>query len=353
MDYPSIVIIETTNDKDVSEVFKRKLSGITFSENLYNEADSINLMLSNPENDPDFWADTFFEDRKLNFQVIIKDLSLGVFNIDQIEFEESATNGKMITLQGLSAPVQSEKSIYTKVRKVYTLKSFEQILKEIANIAGIELSYFFSDFKTKIQVQDEYIANTFKRLAEKYGAYTKFLNTPSGSLIVFHGKKELADYARDTKESAIAEELGRRQGIITIDKNDKNTLQDISSINLKLVSSRKELKIVSYDPTKKRTYRKLAKNKFKLLLEDSIKDFEIVKVASKEEADIIARKVEDESCVKGSIYSRLNLNFFSGNIIEIKNYGTIRDGLYIITESNHDIGVNGNFTNILIEKLPD
>ena len=349
-----IKIVEITNQKDVSEVFKRKLSGISFSESLYNQADSINLMMSNPDNDRDFWKDSFFEDRKLNFELSINNVSLGVFNIDQIEFSEDALNGQTLTLSGLSAPIQSEKSIYTKVRKVWKLKSFEQILKEIANIAGIEISYFFPKFSTKIQVQDEYIANTFRRLAEKYGAFTKFFTTSSGrNVIVFHGKKELADYARTTKESAIAEELGKRQGIITIDKNDSTTLEDIASINLRLVSTRKELKIVSYDPTKKRTYRKLAKNKFKLLLDDSIKDFEIVKVASKEEADIVARKVEDESCVKGSIRSQLNLNMFSGNIIEIKNYGTIRDGLYIITESNHEIGVRGDSTSILVEKLPE
>ena len=88
----------------------------------------------------------------------------------------------------------SDKSIYTKIRTVYKNDTLENTLKKIASVVGIKLVYFFEDFKLKIEVQNEYIANVFQRLAEKYGAITKFLTTPDGPVVIFYGKKQISNY---------------------------------------------------------------------------------------------------------------------------------------------------------------
>jgi phage protein D len=343
------------NNKEVTKSFLEKLSSISYKEGLKNQADSISISLENFRENSNYWSDSFFTDRKLNFHIFIESLDCGVFNIDEIDWTYDVSNKELLTLNGLSVPIMSEKSIYTQVRTVYKEDTLENILKRLASIPGAELSYFFEDFKLKVQVQNEFVANVFQRLAEKYGAVTKFISTPEKPVVVFYGKAQLSEYAKELKISPFSNVQGQRTAdVIVIDKNDLKTLDNIDSVNFTLNSNRKELKINYYDPFAKKTYTRTAENKSKLILNNSRKDFEIVKVTSKKEADIVADKVKNEPAVNAFIYSRFNPDFVSGNVVEIKNFGkNIQDGIYLIVDSEHGVDtINGNYSNIELEKLP-
>jgi hypothetical protein len=300
------------NFRNVTDNFLPKIRSISISESLKGEADSINLVMSNNENSANYWQENFFEDKEISLKIEVDGVNFGVFNFDEIDLDYSEGEA-MINMKGLSAPVTTGASVYQQIRKVFALDSLESILKRIANLANLELVYFFDEFKLKLQVQNEFLFNTFSRLAEKYGAVTKiFRDSIDGKYkILFFGKKDIAENAAILKQSEIAKTLGRGAGFIKIDK--KNLDKRVSSINFRILTQRKQLKVVFYDPMAKKKYEKTSENKSKLIIADSRKDFNIEKVTSKEEADIVSRKVELEPAIVGEMYSRWNPDLISGN----------------------------------------
>lgn len=346
-----IKIIDSANNyKDVSNDFLPKIKSISINESLKGEADSINIVMSNNENSKYFWENSFFEDREISLKIEVDGVNFGVFNFDEIDFDYSESE-TIINMKGLSAPVTTGASVYQQIRKVFALDSLERILTQLAKLANLELVYFFDEFKLKLQLQNEFLFNSFSRLAEKYGAITKiFRDSIDGKYkILFFGIKDIAENAAILKQSEIAKTLGRGAGFIKIDKN--NIDKRVSSINFRILTQRKELKVVFYDPMSKRKYEKVSQNKSKLIIADSRKDFNIEKVTSKQEADIVARKVELEPAIVGEMYSRWNPDLISGNIIEFKNYKTF-SGYYLIMESSHGFSEYDE-SSCTFERLPD
>jgi len=337
--------------KEVTAEFLPKIQGLSIRESLNGEADSLSLNLANNPQSENYWSPDYFEDREISLKIEVNGVNFGVFNFDEIDFDFSE-RGFYINMKGLSAPVTTGKSIYQQVRKVWSLASLENILTQIAELANMELSYFFDDFKLKLQVNNEFIFNVFGRLADKYGAITKvYREELTGKYkILFYGRKDLAENAVLLKKSEIAETLGRGEGLLKFDANnpDKNNL----SINFRIMTKRKELKIIYYDPQAQKTYTKISKNKSKLIIEDSRRDYEITKVTSQQEAEIVARKVETEPTVTGEISARFNKDFISGNIIEFRNYKTL-SGYYLITESTHNFSEDSDGSSCFFERLPD
>ena len=336
---------------EVTETFLPKIRNISIRESLNGEADSININLSNNPQSQNYWQLNYFEDKQIALKVVIDGLNFGVFNFDEINFDFN-DSGTFINMRGLSAPVTTGKSIYQQIRKVWNTNTLETILTQIAAIADLELSYLFDKFNLKLQVQNEFLFNIFYRLAEKYGAVTKIYKEKETDKfkILFYGKKDLVENAVLLKKSEIANTLGRGQGFIKIDGNNPDKKN--SALSFRIETKRKELKVIYYDPIAQRTYSKTSKNKSKLIVEDSRKDHEIVKVTSEEEAEIVARKVENESTVYGDISSRWNKDLLSGNIIEFSNFQTL-SGYYLITDSAHSFSENGDESSCSFERLPD
>ena len=74
------------NNKDITQQFLEKLSSISYKEGLKNQADSITINMSNLIDLKNYWNDSFFKDRKLNFNIFFNNLDCGVFNIDEIDW---------------------------------------------------------------------------------------------------------------------------------------------------------------------------------------------------------------------------------------------------------------------------
>lgn len=351
----NIKVISATNGTDLTQEFIQKTLSINYSESLEGEADSISIELKNNENASDYWPDDYFVDREFNLNIQMGLLNCGEFNIDKVDIIDNA-DFKGVNLEGLSAPITTDPSIYTQVRKVWPLKPIPSILSEMANIANLDLDFLFTDaseVKTKVQVTNEYLFNTFVRLSEKWGAFTKvYKNEDTGNwTVLFIGRADIAQAAASLNTNPLDVLPGRTDKLIIIDKNDKNSLKHTNQ-QFSLISERKELDISYYDPLKKRTYRKLSKNKTSLFLEKSRRDFEIVRVASKAEADLVSRKVELEPDVIGQLSGQFNPNWISGNIVFVKNYSELRNGYYLIKSSSHTFSQNGRFSTCSIEKLP-
>jgi len=337
--------------KELTADFLPKIQNIAIRESIQGEADSINIVLANNPNSKNYWNLDYFQDREVFLKVMINNVDYGVFNFDEIEFSFTES-GNFISMNGLSAPVTTGKSIYQKIRKVWGSAKLETILKEIAKIADLDLSYNFDKFKLKLQIQNEFLFNIFTRLAFKYGAVTKvYKDKYSGRYtILFYGKSDLAENAALLKKSEIAGALGRGEGLLKIDakKPDKNVM----SINFRIVANTKELKIVYYNPFDKKTYSKTSKNKSKLIVEESRADYQIEKVTSAEEAEIVARRVENEPAIVGEMTGKYNKDYISGNIIEFKNYQAL-SGYYLIMNSSHSFSETSETSSCSFERLPD